>query len=68
MIDEGELITPPVNRTPRTLNLNSSSNISMPQIPPVVSPLRPNHHNSVSWRRQSPPVPPNQIGSNGLLR
>ncbi|CAH7690843.1 hypothetical protein PPACK8108_LOCUS26310 [Phakopsora pachyrhizi] len=41
---------------------------SLPYIPPVVSPLRSNRHNSVSQKRPLPPVPPNQIGSNGLLR
>ncbi|CAH7684028.1 hypothetical protein PPACK8108_LOCUS17953 [Phakopsora pachyrhizi] len=45
-----------------------STSKSLPYIPPVVSPLRPNRHNSVSQKRPLPPVPPNQIGSNGLLR
>ncbi|CAH7673545.1 hypothetical protein BY996DRAFT_6410064 [Phakopsora pachyrhizi] len=45
-----------------------STSKSLPYIPPFVSPLRPNRHNSVSQKRPLPPVPPNQIGSNGLLR
>ncbi|CAH7674892.1 hypothetical protein PPACK8108_LOCUS9828 [Phakopsora pachyrhizi] len=44
-----------------------STSKSLPYIPPVVSPLRPNLHNSVSQKRPLPPVSPNQIVKIGNL-